>query len=166
MMDTLITHLRALRAHGAWADARLLAAVRAADHPDPDAVRELSHVRGAQEIWLARIEGRAATLPVWPTLTVDELERAGRSVDAALAELFERLDEASLERGVSYVNTAGQQFSTPVGGILLHLLTHGQYHRGKANVALRDAGAEPVGVDYIVWLREQAAGPVVGRGAT
>ena len=36
----------------------------------------------------------------------------------------------------------------------LHLLLHGQYHRGKANAAVCDAGATPVGVDYIAWHRE------------
>jgi uncharacterized damage-inducible protein DinB len=34
---------------------------------------------------------------------------------------------------------------------------HGQYHRGKINVLLRQSGAEPVLVDYIGYVRGAAA---------
>ena len=123
----LIRHLDSLRRHGEWADARLLDALRAAAAQVPAALRELAHVRGAQEIWLARIEGRAPTLAVWPETSVEELARAGTAVDLAMGRMSDALTDAALDRAVSYTNTA-----------------------------LRAAGAEPASVDYIVWPRTVA----------
>lgn len=153
----LLTHLRSLRDHGEWADAHLLSAVAGASVPVPAAIRELAHIRGAQETWLARIEQRGATLPVWPDLTIAELARAGSEVDAAMRARFEGLRDAALNDVVAYANSTGTHFTTPLGEILLHLLLHGQYHRGKVNAALRAAGAQPVGIDYIAWQRAHRA---------
>lgn len=151
----LTEHLCTLRNHGEWADLRLLTALRDSLRDVPVALRELSHIRGAQETWLSRLERRAATLPVWPDLSIVELEQAGASIDVALASYFAALDSSSMSTLVTYINSAGNDFATSVGDILLQMLTHGQYHRGKANVALSAAGIQPVGVDYIVWQRER-----------
>ena len=153
----LIRYLESLRAHGEWADRRLHGAVQSAPTDVSVALRELAHIRGAQDIWIARIEGRRPTLPVWPEWSALELERAAVQLDASMRALISRLTPETLGQTVAYATLAGVPFSTPLADILLHLLTHGQYHRGKANVALRSAGIEPVGVDFILWQREVAA---------
>ncbi len=155
-MNDFMRYLRTLRVHGEWADNRLLSAIKSADADVPQAVRELAHVRGAQEIWLSRIERRPATMPVWPEFTLSQLESAGAAVDAAMAHYFHGLQQGTLNEMFSYTNSAGLAFTTPLAEILVHVLTHGQYHRGKVNVALRAAGITPVGVDYIAWQREQS----------
>lgn len=152
-MPSLIDHLDRLRRHSAWADARLLAALEAAPSPVPDAARELAHVRGAQETWLARLTGRRPALEVWPHLPTGELARVGATLDAALTDLITRTSEEELARTFSYRNSAGVELESAVGDALLHLFLHSQYHRGKANAALRAAGAAPVQVDFIVWCR-------------
>lgn len=150
----MIHYFQRLAAHGAWADARLLGAAQRAPGDPGIVLRELAHVRGAQETWIARIEGRDATLPVWPTMTTHELAQAGATLDAHIRRVLATLTPSMLEREVAYSNSAGRAFSTPLGEILLQVLTHGQYHRGKANAALRAMGAEAVPVDYIAWQRE------------
>src|SRR5688500_15477572 len=97
---SLLAHLAALRAHGEWADGKLLDAARAFDVPL--AVRELAHVRGAQEIWLSRIEQRAPTVAIWPEFSVDELGTVGAVVDAKWRAFFAGLDEPALSGNVSY----------------------------------------------------------------
>jgi uncharacterized damage-inducible protein DinB len=121
-------------------------------------LRELAHVRGAQETWLSRIDGRAATLPVWPTMTIEELARTGAGLDQQLQQLVTTLTPAMLERDVVYATTTGRTFTTPLADILLQVLTHGQYHRGKANALLSAMGAAPIAVDYIAWQREPGLG--------
>jgi uncharacterized damage-inducible protein DinB len=153
----MIEHLQRLARHGEWADARLLNAARAAAGDRAAVLRELAHVRAAQEIWLSRIEERAATLPVWPTLGVDEIAAAGATIDGALRTLFEGLTADALSREVVYKTSAGVEYRTALGDILLHALTHGQYHRGKANAALRQIGADAANVDFITWIRESNA---------
>lgn len=148
----LVAHLAALQRHGEWADRRLLEALRSV--VSPEALRECAHVRGAQETWLARIEGRPATLPVWPELTVEELAHQGAGIDAGWRRFLADLDASRLGTAIAYRNSAGDSFATPLGEILLHVMLHGQYHRGKANAALRAAGT-PVGLDYILWQRSR-----------
>ncbi|MFN0099759.1 MAG: DinB family protein [Gemmatimonadaceae bacterium] len=150
----MIDYLQRLGTHGAWADARLLAAARNASAEISTVLAELAHIRGAQETWIARVEGRSATLPVWPVMTLAELAQAGLRLDAHLHRLLGALTTADLERHVTYTNTSGREFRTPLGDILIHLLTHGQYHRGKANAALRAIGAAGIDVDFITWQRE------------
>jgi uncharacterized damage-inducible protein DinB len=150
----LLDSFRRLGRHGEWADARLLASARAATGDLGVVLRELAHIRGAQETWLSRIEGRPSTLPVWPTLTLDELAALAPDLDAAMRITLDRLTVADLSRVIAYTNSAGVAFETPVGEIIVHLLSHGQYHRGKANAALRAIGAEVMVVDYIVWQRQ------------
>ncbi len=148
--------LERLLRHSVWADTRLLAALGRAPSPAPEALRELAHVRGAQEVWLARIEARSPRLQTWPVLTQGELERAGRELDEGLADLITRTSDADLERQIRYRTSAGTEFETPLSDVLLHVFMHSQYHRGKANAALRAAGAEPVLVDYVAWSRLEA----------
>jgi uncharacterized damage-inducible protein DinB len=94
---------------------------------------------------------------VWPSLTLSELARIGPPLDAQLDRTLSALSPSGLEAQVRYVTGAGQTFHTPLGDILLHLLLHGQYHRGKANAALRAIDAEAVGVDFIAWQRMTGA---------
>lgn len=150
-----LSHLAALRAHGEWADQQLLGIARLAHVPL--AIRELAHVRGAQEIWLSRIERRVPTLAIWPEMSIDQLATAGATVDAAWRGCFATFTEDSLARAISYRSIAGDPFTTPLGEILAHLFMHGHYHRGKANAALSAAGVAPVSVDYILWQRAHNA---------
>ena len=153
----LLQHLESLRAHGEWADAHLLRAVDHATVDVAEVIRELAHVRGAQDTWLARIQRGAPTISVWPEWSATELAHGGRLVDERMRALFATLSAESLAERLTYTNLAGHTFQTPLGEILLHVLMHGHYHRGKANAALRDAGLMPTGLDYITWQREMEA---------
>jgi hypothetical protein len=93
---SFLAHLASLRDHGEWADRRLLESLR--ESAVPNAVRELAHVRGAQEIWLSRIEQRTATLPIWP----------GEALDAAWRSRLAALTGNMLNQEISYKNTAGE----------------------------------------------------------
>ena len=68
----------------------------------------------------------------------------------------DRLTETDLAARLAYVNSAGKPFDDEVGDILLHVMLHGQYHRGKINLLLRQGGAEPGPVDYIAFTRGSA----------
>ncbi len=129
----------------------MLAAVEAAPFDTAGALRELSHVRGAQEIWLTRLEGTTPAIPAWPAWGAAELADASSSLDARLRAVIDALTLDALARPVQYRNLAGVPHETALGDILLHLMMHGQYHRGRANIALKAAGRDAVGVDYMLW---------------
>ena len=151
-----------LWAHLAWADGILLDALRAGSVPEA-AVREYAHILGAEEVWLARLEQRPSRTPVWPDLPLDQVESLAVTLRQDYRSFLERLDDRTLDRVVAYTNTAGKAFENSVQDILLHVALHGQYHRGKVNLILRQGGHPPAPTDYIAYIRGAPAartGPV------
>ena len=151
-MDSL-TILRRMWAHVAWADELLWPALATERPGDDDAWREYSHIVGAEEVWLARIEQRAARLPVWPRVSREELRVVREQVVTGYTRFLDSLSADSIDTEIAYVNTAGRAFTTKLVDILVHVALHGQYHRGKINLLLRQQGMEPVPADYISFVR-------------
>lgn len=149
----MLTELRRLREHMAWADDAMIEALSSAPTWPAEAAREFAHVLGSQENWLARIEGRSPRVPIWPDSDVDSIRRIALEVQVGYARHLDTLIEADLLRAVTYTNTAGISFETPVRDILYQVFLHAQYHRGKVNLLLRQAGEKPVPVDYIAYVR-------------
>jgi uncharacterized damage-inducible protein DinB len=145
--------LAKLVAHMEWADERALASLRGAAVPHAKAHEIYAHVIGAEHVWLSRIAGRAPRLAVWPTLTLDECEGAGRANAVELRALVASGGAEELQRVVHYTNSAGDAFDSKVEDMLLQLLLHGAYHRGQVAQLLRQGGAEPSPTDYIAFVR-------------
>ena len=150
---TALDQLRRLWEHSAWADAAMIEAIQAAPTSSLDALREFAHILGAEENWLARIEGREPNLPIWPELQFVELAAIARRVHAGYSAFLATLTEGDPSRRMPYTNSVGKSFETPLGDILIHVALHGQYHRGKVNLILRQQGASPAPVDYIGFVR-------------
>jgi len=152
---TAADQIRRLWQHARWADDTVCAALtRPGDPPPPaEAVREYAHVLGAEETWLSRVEGRASRSAIWPTLTIDEIIALAAQLRDGYARVLDVIDDARLVESVRYTNSAGQSFETLVGDILLQVMLHGQYHRGKVNLLLRQSGVEPAPVDFIAFVR-------------
>lgn len=145
--------LRRLWRHACWANDRLVEAL-GGDGPVPkEAIREHAHLIGTEEVWLSRLEVRSPRCSVWPDVGPVGLEELLFEVRQAYGRYFDALDPSDLDSLVTYTNSAGATFTNRVGDILLHVFLHGQYHRGKVNLLLRQAGAEPAPVDYIAWVR-------------
>ena len=145
-------HLRTLLDHMAWADELVLESLR---HPSvPRRALDLyAHVLGAEHVWLARLEQRAASVAVWPALTIDECARLARENRSAFRSYADRLTSGDLRRLVHYRNSAGDEFDTAIEDILLHVAMHGSYHRGQVALLIRDAGATPQPTDLIAFVR-------------
>lgn len=145
--------LRRLWEHLAWADAILLNTLAETSTPPADTLREYAHILGADEVWLARIEQRPPKAPVWPSLELPDLRSLAVAVHGAYGHYLAALDDRELSRKVSYTNSAGDSFQNSVRDILLHVALHAQYHRGKINLLLRQAGMSPAPTDYIAFVR-------------
>ena len=152
----MLTTITKLWAHLEWADGILLEALRAGPAPE-EAVREYAHILGAEEVWLARMEQRPSRTTVWPDVPVEQLESLAGMVHDGYRSFVGGLDGAALESVVAYTNSAGLSFENRVQDILLLVALHGQYHRGKVNLILRQAGQPPAPTDYIAYVRGAAA---------
>lgn len=148
-----LDHLRRLWAHAAWADAAVLAELERLPAVPPLVLREYAHLIGAEEVWLARLESRPSKAAVWPDLPLPAVAELARGTRAGYQSYLATRTEKEIARDVAYTNTAGQAFSTSIDDILTHVVLHGQYHRGKVNVLLRQEGLSPVPADFIAYVR-------------
>lgn len=153
----MITLLRDLYAHQAWADGRIWAA--ALDHPaarcDEDLKARLAHLHGAQHLWLARWKGLDATLPTaadFPDLA--RLHAFAGEVHLRLRGWVEAASEPDLARPLVYRDLQGRTWEQPLGGLMLHVPLHSQHHRGQLALRLKALGVPVPPTDFVVWLRE------------
>jgi len=142
-----------LIAHLAWADDRVLAALRSATNPDPSCREVFAHLLAAEHVWLARLNGETPAHPVWPDLSLDQCAALVQANQRTLTAYVDGLTAERLSRGVTYVNSAGREFTSSIEDILLHVALHGSYHRGQIAWALRRGGSVPIATDYIAFVR-------------
>ena len=140
--------------HMRWADTRAREALRDAPGALVERALELySHVLGAEHVWLTRLRGERQTVPVWPQLSLSEAEVLADEVHAGYDAYVAAIDFDELDRDVTYTNSAGQQFTSRVEDILVHVALHGSYHRGQVAMLIRDGGGTPASTDYIAFVR-------------
>ena len=139
--------------HLYWADRKVLESLRAARNLPPTAMALYAHVLGAEHVWLSRIHGEAASVEVWPSLTLDECEELALNNRASFEKIVKTLTPASLAKEIAYRNSAGASFVSTVEDILTHVALHGSYHRGQVAASLRSAGETPTPTDFIAFAR-------------
>ena len=155
--DALRTHL----VYTEWATNRLLAAARELSAEelsrdfgtaDKSVIGTLTHLFGADRVWLARIESGPQE---WP----GTYDLAGLAAD--WTEVYRRwhawaagLDEVGAAERVSYRDMKGNPWISPIWQIVLHVVNHGTHHRGQVAGFLRTMGKTPPPLDLIAFYRQ------------
>jgi uncharacterized damage-inducible protein DinB len=141
--------------HLAWADRRLLDALRASKPIEPTALRVFSHIVSAEAIWLARVCGENSSgLHPWPNQDIQSCaELSARNIDGFRA-VVDALHDSGETTDVVYRNTQGKEFRNRLSDVLLHVALHGSYHRGQIALLMRQSGGEPIVTDFIAFARE------------
>jgi len=158
--------IRQLYDYNRWADRRILAMASTLTNEDfirPmgnsfSSVRDtLSHILGAEWIWLERWQGRspkalldAATFP-----QVQSLESRWETLEHDQTQFIEALTPQRLVEELGYVNLRGQRYSYPLWQQMVHVVNHSSYHRGQITTLLRQLGAEAVSTDFLVYYDEK-----------
>jgi uncharacterized damage-inducible protein DinB len=148
-------------AYTEWATARLLSAAR--ELSPAELIRDfgtanksvlgtLTHVFGADRVWLARLEGGAQE---WPR----EYDLAGLAADwNAVLDRWQAwgaaLDEAEIGKAISYHDLKGNAWVSPVWHIVLHVVNHATHHRGQVAGFIRSMGKIPPVLDLIAYYRQ------------
>jgi uncharacterized damage-inducible protein DinB len=142
-----------LLGHMRWADTLVADALAASKtEPPTDAVGLFAHIAAVEHLWYSRIHSVRAAHAVWPKLSPNE----ARALAERHADLFEQLvneGDATLQRNVSYRNSAGRDFRNTVEEIVTHVTMHGSYHRGQIARIIRASGGDPPYTDYIQFMR-------------
>lgn len=146
MIHSLIRHME-------WANQMILDTL-AHKEECPEAMKLLGHLLTAEQIWLARLEGRETrNAALWDKADFKKCEELVRMNKGLFLDYLKDMDDEKLSRIVTYTNSKGNKYENTRQEILLHVIMHGQYHRGQINKKLRETGIEPVNVDYITYRR-------------
>jgi len=119
----------------------------------------LTHIMGAEWIWLERWKG------VSPTRALDEgefqdvlaLRERWKAIEAHRAAWFLSQRERQVVEIVRYRTLDGRGYGAPLWQLVQHVVNHGSYHRGQVIHMLRQLGAKPVSTDLLFFDREKGA---------
>jgi len=130
----------------------------------------LAHVVATEFLWIARLAGERAPLPVWPTLALEECEARLAELARTWYEIVSAMRGHELARMVTYVNSKGEPWRSTAGDIVTHVVVHSAYHRGQIAALVRGGKAQPAPTDFIHctrngWIEPLAASRPATRTA-
>lgn len=154
MTNDSIDHFRKMFAFNAWANREVLSNLEALSGVVPaDALRLISHIIGAEALWLARIKQQPSG-PVWPVFDLQACLQKSAEMDSLWNRYLAAVTPSGLDGVVVYVNSKGEKYSSRAQDILIHVLFHSHYHRGQIARAVRAAGHVPAYTYYIHAVRQ------------
>lgn len=139
--------------HVFWSNQRLLETLQKVEI-EKQQLRLFSHILNAEQVWATRLKGMDSShLAIWSDGELAVCEKLIKQNEEDFKTILADIAEADLDNLLSYKNSKGEEFKTSIRDILIHVALHGQYHRGQINSRLRVDGLEPVGLDYILFVR-------------
>jgi uncharacterized damage-inducible protein DinB len=145
--------------HQAWADATMLAAVRAfpAACDDEKMRQSLHHMITVQRAFLALLVKWPLDMSaeLKPPESLDVLVARFRDTHPAEIAFAKGLDDASLTRVIEPPWLPGAKLT--LAQAMMQVLLHSQWHRGQCASRLRAAGGQPPTLDFILWLKDRPA---------
>ncbi len=132
-----------------WANRQALESIREVEEGAARAVLTMAHLAAAQRNWFARVAGEELPMDFFPEVPLEIAEPLLRESERLWQEFLAKLDDEALVRPVVYTNSKGEEKSRPLSQVLLHLVLHGQHHRGQIASFVRQAGGHPAQTDFI-----------------
>lgn len=158
--------LQRLFAHRRWADHAFLDSLEALD-PDRHAqvrdssLRLLQHMHLVDRIFAAHLVGAAHGIDSTDPASIPTLDGLRESIGTCLdwyQRYVESVPELALTEAVSFVFTDGDAGCMSREEMLLHVLTHGGYHRGEIGRLLASTGAALPWDTFAVFLHAEEPG--------
>ena len=153
--------LKSLFGYKAWANSELFALL--ATLPDPLAehahtcIRTLNHIYVVDRLFRARLSGEPSPFEATNTKATPSLEQLRRDVEATDAwyqSYVSGISEAELSSVLDFTFTDGDAGRMSREEILLHVLTHGGYHRGNVGQVLKSISVAPPRDLYTKFLHQ------------
>ena len=110
------------------------------------AIRTLNHIYVVDRIFQAHLEGQPhgyAFTNTEDTPLLDELGFSVAETDAWFKNYAETISESALQKLIHFKFTDGDSGTMTCEEILLHVITHGAYHRGNVGQLLKSISVAP-----------------------
>ena len=114
------------------------------------------HLFWAEWLWLERWLGRSPTKREAEDFAtsrfpnVRAIEDRWRTTEHDARHYLSGLTEDKLIRPLTYTNLQGEKWIYPLWQTLFHVINHQTYHRGQITTMLRQLGAQPPQIDFLV----------------
>lgn len=139
-----------------WANERYLKFIEENQIANERVSRICGHVLVAQVLWIKRIiPVEMDDYSLWENYSLIEMNKMSETCYSVWKNFLEEYPDNAFSEIISYTNTQGLAFKTPVNEIISHVLYHGAYHRGQLAILIRDLGFTPPYTDYVAFLRGQ-----------
>jgi uncharacterized damage-inducible protein DinB len=146
--------LRRQFAYNAWANHEVLRAIRNAGGEDQRSVQLMCHIVAAEQLWLERLRQLPQSVLVWPAPDLSWCESQAAQMAQLWKDYLASIVPGDLSRSISYKNSKGEQWSSTVGDVLIHVVMHSAYHRGQIASHMREQGQTPAYTDFIHGVRQ------------
>lgn len=153
--------LRTLFGHKAWANTELFDLLAELPQQHAEAlhtcIRTLNHIFVVDRLFQARLRGEASPYEATNTKGTPSLEQLRRDVaatDAWYQGYVAGVTDAELSSVVDFTFTDGDSGRMSREEILLHVLTHGGYHRGNVGQVLKSLSIAPPRDLYTKFLHQ------------
>lgn len=116
----------------------------------------LAHMVEAEWVWSERWYGRSTTKQQTDRFasqglsTRQSIKERWRPVEDSVRSYITGLQAERLKQELRYTNQEGKRWVYPLWQALFHLINHQTYHRGQVTTLLRQLGATPPQIDYLV----------------
>ena len=116
----------------------------------------LAHIVDAEWIWLNRWKGSPPPAMPEAESGLAVLRFVWQAVRKERDAYIDSLSEDDLHASITYHNSRGVAYSTPLWGMIAHVVNHGTDHRSHVAIMLTELGHPSQGLDFITFLRERA----------
>jgi uncharacterized damage-inducible protein DinB len=165
-------YLDPLFGYKAWANSELFAVLATLPHENAEqlhaCIRTLNHIYVVDRIFRAHLSAEQRPFDATNTKATPALEQLRADVaatDAWYRGYVSLLDPADLAAAVDFTFTDGDRGRMTKEEILLHVLTHGGYHRSNVGQVLVNLGRAAARLVHKVPSSDRAAGPLTVASA-
>ncbi|HMK38128.1 MAG TPA: DinB family protein [Bacteroidota bacterium] len=157
--------IKTLSAYSAWATNRIFEALEAL--PAEEATRDmksshksihgtLTHLVGAEKMWLSRMVGSPDKAMITPAEvpTIADVRKTWEETGFGTAKFLGSLSDRKLQETFSYLTSTGTQFTYSYGEALQHVVNHSTFHRGQVVGLMRQMGHTPPDTGLTMFIRE------------
>jgi uncharacterized damage-inducible protein DinB len=160
-----LQEMKTLVAYNAWATNRIFESLEAL--PDEETMRDmksshksihgtLTHIVGAEKMWLSRMSGTPDKSMIKPTdvPTVADLKTTWEQTGFALAKFLGSQSDKKLEDTFGFLSLTGDQLTYRYSEALQHVVNHSTFHRGQVVALMRQMGHKPPDTGLTIFIRE------------
>ena len=116
----------------------------------------LSHIYGADRIWLARWKGESPTRLYSDAdfASLADLRTGWNALEAEQRAFVSSLGTADLKRTLDYKATDGKPFAQPLWQLLQHVVNHATHHRSEVAAMVTMTKGSPPSTDMVLFYRQ------------